>query len=131
MSYQDLPQLEACNEQLNAMPYVSDATRYNHVDWWERVTDGGGDCEDYALAKLNWLVARGWPVEYLRLACCYVETGEYHAVLAVDLPDQEQLVLDNRFPQPMPLGDLHRHGYIPDRIQERGGSQQFVEWRWA
>jgi len=123
--------LAEVNAEVNALPYVADGHRYKSPDFWARIDKDGGDCEDFAIGKLNRLVERGWPIEQLRLACCYVETGEYHAVLAVDLEDR-QMVLDNRFPWPMTLDDLSVKGYKPDIIQAHGGAQvEWREWLWT
>lgn len=113
------------NEIVNQLPYQSDAHRYGQADFWERADGKGNDCEDYALGKLHRLLERGWPVEKLRLACCYVETGDYHAVLEV-----EGLVLDNRYTFPMLFFELAGKGYRPDRIQRVGGSREWTDWKW-
>jgi predicted transglutaminase-like cysteine proteinase len=74
--------------------YVSDAAAYGRADYWEPA-EGAGDCEDYALAKCRRLVALGWSRDSLRIACCWTEANEYHAVLTVDT-DLGTFVLDNR-----------------------------------
>lgn len=93
-------ELEEVNSIANAnIHYKSDTELYNQIEQWEdalTVGQGEGDCEDYALAKRHMLMRRGWDPDILRLACCWVETGEYHAVLVVHL-DGVDWVLDNRF----------------------------------
>lgn len=100
-------QLEEVNAAVNALPYQSEATE----DWCPAID--GGDCDSYATAKLQRLVAMGWPVEKLRLACCFVEPSanpdkakRYHAVLLADTPDNGTWVLDNRHPYPVPWDEL-------------------------
>lgn len=115
-------ELEQVNAEVNALPYVDDAARYGEPEFWERIDAGGGDCEDYALGKLNALLARGWPIAALRLACCYVETGEYHGVLLADLGGQTY-VLDNRHPRVM---EYNLMNYKFDRWQKAGGSREWV-----
>lgn len=130
MSYPDKKDLEFVNSQVNALPYVADAHRYKTPEFWAKIDKDGGDCEDAAIGKLNRLVEMGWPIEPLRLATCYVGTGEYHAVLVADL-DDGQVVLDNRYPWPMSLNDLHIKGYKPDTIQAHGGARlDWREWKW-
>ena len=117
------------NSEVNKNPYLSDTEQYQLADLWTPIDSRGGDCEDYAIAKLLKLHAAGMPIESLRLACCYVETGEYHAVLVVAFEDKEY-VLDNRYPDPQTLNDLQAIGYKPDVIQRLGGSKEWVEWKW-
>lgn len=132
MSYPEANDLAFVNTEVNALPYVSDAHRYKSADFWARIDKEGGDCEDFAIGKLNRLIERGWPIEALRLGCCYAETGEYHAVLEVKQADGKVRVLDNRYPWPMPLKDLHDEGYRLDEIQAHGGARfEWCEWKWG
>lgn len=87
MTFDDL---RVVNAKVNLLPYVSEVG-----DDWQPITEAGDDCDSYATAKYERLVALGWPKSALRLATCWVETGEYHAVLLADL-GQETWVLDNR-----------------------------------
>lgn len=122
-----LADLAEVNEEVNSLPYVADADRYGRPEFWAEISASGGDCEDFAIGKLNRLAARRWPIESLRLAACYVETGEYHAVLVAGTPTGD-MVLDNRKPDPIPVSELAVIGYRPDRIQEAGGSKTWVRW---
>ncbi len=118
------------NAEVNKLPYVADAEKYELEDFWADITEAGsGDCDDYAIAKLRRLVKLGWPIEALHLACCYVETGEYHAVLVVEAPRARQaFMLDNRQEEPVPLESLELIGYVPERIQQVGGQPGWVQW---
>lgn len=87
--------LNLVNAKVNLLPYVAEVG-----DDWTPIADAGGDCDSYATAKYERLVHMGWPRQWLRLATCWVETGEYHAVLLVDLNGQTWC-LDNRYPHPM------------------------------
>lgn len=78
----------------NATQYKSDMTLYENSEFWT-IANGAGDCEDYALAKREKLIEAGWPRECVKLACCWTDTGVYHAVLTVDTTDGTY-VLDNR-----------------------------------
>jgi predicted transglutaminase-like cysteine proteinase len=94
VKYSDLEQV---NKQINAIPYKSEVD-----EDWTPITEfkDGNDCDSYATAKMEELYKRGWPLSKMRLATCWVETGEYHAVLLCDLDDYTY-VLDNRYPYPM------------------------------
>lgn len=118
-----LDQLKLVNAKVNLLPYKSDADRYGQPEWWDEINGSGGDCEDFAIAKMRRLLADGWPISSLRLATCYVETGEYHAVLLADL-DGQTYVLDNRYPHPM------EHDMLPyewHKLQVAGTQT----WEWA
>jgi predicted transglutaminase-like cysteine proteinase len=56
-----------------------------------------GDCEDYALAKRDRLLALGWPPEALFLAVGYHPQFGLHAVL-IARTDRGDMVLDSRTP---------------------------------
>ena len=81
--------LNAVNSRVNELPYD-----FCVAELWNVPTDHAA-CSNYAVEKMHRLIDLGWPKESLRLACCYVETGEYHAVLCVDWEGQTW-VLDNR-----------------------------------
>jgi predicted transglutaminase-like cysteine proteinase len=112
--------------------YKTDAEKYFTPEFWE-AADGEGDCEDYALAKRNRLLALGVPLQDLRLCVVFTETEEGqrrlrlkragvmetegdHAVLVVR-DSRSDWILDNRFAQPMALSDTP---YVIDRIQIAG-----------
>jgi predicted transglutaminase-like cysteine proteinase len=98
-------ELRAVNQAINALPAIADAALYGRADFWEVIGARGGDCEDFALGKQAELARRGWPPESLRLATCWTEDGEYHAVLTVDCRGQTW-VLDNRYPDIEPFQAL-------------------------
>jgi len=56
-----------------------------------------GDCEDYALAKRDRLIALGWAPEALFLAVGYHQSYGLHAVL-IARTDEGDMVLDSRTP---------------------------------
>ena len=97
--------------------YRTDLDLYRQPEFWA-IADDAGDCEDYALAKRQRLLALGWPLEALRLATCRIETGEGHAVLTIDT-DAGAYVLDNRHAGVRAWRDLP---YQWDRRQAAGGS---------
>jgi len=89
--------LNLVNAKVNLLPYVAEVG-----DDWTPITEAGGDCDSYATAKYERLVALGWPRQWLRLATCWVEDGiGYHAVLLADDADGQTWVLDNRHGRPV------------------------------
>lgn len=87
--------LDRVNRRVNNdIRYRTDLDKYGRKDHWvENVREG--DCEDYALTKRFQLIAAGLDRASIRLATCWVETGEYHAVLLVDT-SKGTFCLDNR-----------------------------------
>lgn len=79
---------------------VSDERRFGVADNWssplETLSDGAGDCEDYAILKILALRHAGVASADLKLLIVYDRpTRSAHAVVAVRL-DERWLVLDNR-----------------------------------
>lgn len=108
--------------------YQSDQTLYQVPDFWE-VAKEVGDCEDFALRKLRELLARGWPVEQLRLAFCWVGSvapGNGHCVLIVEF-ENDLYILDNRLEGVYAVPDLDE--YVWHSCQEVGGSRTWVPCR--
>lgn len=91
---------ERINSDVNAsVTYKTDLEQYSKPEYW---VEAGtlGDCEDYALLKRQVLLKSGFERKDLHLACCWVETGEYHCVLLCRT-DKGWFVLDNRHALPM------------------------------
>lgn len=93
-------QLERVNQFFNAIPFVSDQEHWGRSDYWatpvELLISGGGDCEDFAIAKYFTLRQLGIPAEQLRIT--YVRAlrpRQAHMVLAYFTDDDEALILDN------------------------------------
>lgn len=95
-------QLMKVNKEINrSIRYRSDAAK----DIWE-VADKAGDCEDYAIRKLQTLVQdHGFPRGALTLAACRADRGRGHAVLLVH-SDRGVYVMDNLSPRVMPWQEL-------------------------
>jgi len=125
--YPGIVDLYEVNERINRLPYKADPPT---LDDWTPIDVKGGDCDSYMTAKLVALYRLGWPIVRLRMATCYVETGEYHAVLVVAPDSGGERVLDNRQRFPMLISELHDLGYRPDKIQRDGGSMEWVQWQW-
>lgn len=88
------------NGFLNRLEFVSDQQHWQKADYWatpaEFLASGGGDCEDFAIAKLFSLYLTGMGTDRLRLM--YVEAvaqRQAHMVLLYTPEGGEPLVLDN------------------------------------
>lgn len=95
-----LAQLRAVNRYINQWRYVDDRANYGKVDYWatprQLFHSGGGDCEDYAIAKYMSLRAMGWPADKLRIVVLQDQNlGIAHAVLSVEL-NGTFYILDNQ-----------------------------------
>jgi predicted transglutaminase-like cysteine proteinase len=94
-------QLDRVNSFFNGQEFVDDITHWNKKDYWatpiEFIATGGGDCEDFSIAKYFSMRALGVPANKLRLM--YVKAIRYnmaHMVLAYyEKPNAIPLVLDN------------------------------------
>ncbi len=91
--------LSEVNEEVNhSAVYVADEPGKDVWGPW-RLVNGlrAGDCDDYAVHKLQRLVALRYPRGALRLAVCQVGlTQLYHCVLLVYLANSDAVILDNR-----------------------------------
>lgn len=121
--------LERVNSEVNAFRYVSDVEQFGRPEFWQRIGESGvGDCEDYVLEKRARLLAAGVPVEHLRIACCFTETEEYHAVLIANDGEGGDWILDQRQPRMMSGDEARGLGYRGDILQVPGA---FMWERWA
>lgn len=101
--------LQAVNLYLNGIVGMYDAQSYQQEDYWasrgEFLSKGGGDCEDYAIAKYFTLKDLG--VSPQKMALCIVlekYTKSFHFVLLSYVDRQkEPLVLDNLSFKLLPL----------------------------
>ena len=89
-------QLNVINDEVNRRTYERDTDQYNKPDFWQRIKDGTGDCEDYALEKRAQMQLL-FPddKDAFRLAYVKTETGTGHAVLTIDTSNGT-MVADNR-----------------------------------
>jgi len=118
------------NGEVNSLPYKSDAELFGTPEFWAAITESGGDCEDFSIAKYHRLLQSGATPQQLRFATCFVEPSadpdkrnRYHCVLLIDL-DDTTYVLDNRYPNP------NEHNFVPyewHKIQIAGTQT----WEWA
>ena len=100
------------NRWVNAkMDYVEDQALYGRVDHWasagESLRLGRGDCEDYAIAKMQLLQASGVKANdmFLVIVRDLVRRAD-HALLVVRV-DGELLVLDNETDQILNADEVH------------------------
>lgn len=144
----DMELLEKVNVFFNRMEFVDDIIHWKQKDYWatpvEFLVTGGGDCEDFSLAKYFTLKAMGVDEEKLNLT--YVKAirlNQAHMVLTYHVtPEAEPLVLDNL------VGDIRpaskRTDLLPvysfngtglwlakarGRGQKVGGSDRLKRWR--
>ena len=95
-----IARLEAINRYVNRrVKFIDDSRQYGRADVWTAAADtlsrGRGDCEDYAIAKLQMLRRAGFADRDLYLAIVKdLITRADHAVLVVRTADR-MIVLDN------------------------------------
>lgn len=97
----DQVKLERVNRFFNQIQFVEDSIHWQQHDYWatpfEFLASGGGDCEDFAIAKYFTLVSLG--VDENKLTLTYVKAlklHQAHMVLAYyKAPAAEPLLLDS------------------------------------
>jgi predicted transglutaminase-like cysteine proteinase len=93
--------IQKVNVFINKFKFTSDLSHWGQEDYWatpvEFFASGGGDCEDFAIAKFFTLTTLGIPNE--RLSLIYVKAlrlNQSHLVLAYSsAPGKEPMILDN------------------------------------
>ncbi|WP_420349550.1 transglutaminase-like cysteine peptidase [Pelagibius sp.] len=92
---------EAELDHVNRLVNAQVQFRLDDRENWRPATTAG-DCEDFAIRKLELLVKRfAWPRRSLTLATCRAETGQGHAVLLAHT-SRGTYALDNRRADVMP-----------------------------
>lgn len=99
-----------------SMVYVTDQEHYGTAEKWVMMpSDGKGDCEDYALSKMELLRRAKVPVIIVaRVRSVQVKDDEMeggHAILELLLPNGSIAILDNRFNDLMLRSELEAKGY--------------------
>lgn len=108
--------LASFNRTVNSkIEYVSDQEHYGKTDRYVSLPeDGKGDCEDYALSKMELLFDLGFPVisnTKLVMIVVHAEGKRFgHAILAVRLPSGDVAYLDLNS-QLMTRAELEARGY--------------------
>lgn len=100
-------QIEAVNTWVNAHPYVEDWANWGLPDYWETPEEfltRGGDCEDFAITKYFSLIRLGFSPADLRIVVVKDQKLQmFHAILSVQRPGAETVVLDNQAAQIVPM----------------------------
>lgn len=88
--------LNVINDEVNRRHYTRDPDQYGKPDFWTRIKDGTGDCEDYAIEKrIQMQDLFKDDKDAFRLAYVKTETGGGHCVLTIDT-NNGTYVCDNR-----------------------------------
>lgn len=104
-------ELDAVNFAVNAkIAPVTDLELYGVVEFWAIPTDKG-DCEDYALLKRRYLIAKGWPTGSLLLTVVRDYEGEAHTVLTARTTSGD-FILDNKTDALLPNGAEGRYAFL-------------------
>jgi predicted transglutaminase-like cysteine proteinase len=98
LSEAQLAQLQLVNQQVNQeFGRAQDPSGYKLGDSWDVLSGGDkGDCEDFALTKMQRLVdTYGWNPRDLKVVTAYVpHIGEYHAMLGIRTTNRGLVLLD-------------------------------------
>ena len=120
-------QLREVNRHFNRYTYVSDSVAHGRTDHWstprEFVVAGGGDCEDYAIAKYYTLRQLGVPDDQLLLCLVYARRWTQHHMVLLYYPSPGAVpyVLDN-------LETRVRTGAQRDDLDYLGGTNESGTW---
>lgn len=93
--------LQVTNDFFNQFYFENETSYQGITDYWktpeEFITDGGGDCEDFSIAKYFTLLALELPVNTLRITYVKSKTlNQAHMVVTYyPTPQAEPLILDN------------------------------------
>lgn len=97
----ELKKLEVVNHFFNLLEYRSDIHQWGREDYWatplEFLVAGGGDCEDYTVAKYFTLIELGVPDDKLLITYVkHLQLNVAHMVLSYyPTPESTPLILDN------------------------------------
>ena len=115
-------QLQRVNRYANTRDYILDIDNYGVDDYWaipREFLPNGGDCEDYAIAKLFSLRWLGFAREDLRIVVVQdTNLRVPHAVLAVARGD-DIVILDNQVSEVLSQGQIVHYAPVYS-INERG-----------
>ncbi len=126
--------LQRINELVNKQAvYLADKVGQDRWGPW-RIVNGlrRGDCEDYAIHKLQALIANGFPRGALRLAVCEIipkgldhsrSAPVYHCVLLVyETGNPKPLILDNRRDKilRMDVGPANEYKWLMEELPGQG-----------
>lgn len=144
----ELEKISRVNTFFNRLDFTDDRTLWQQEDYWatpiEFLARGGGDCEDFSIAKFFTLKAMG--LDEKRLAITYVKAlglNQAHMVLTYyPSPGAEPLILDNltskvlpasRRPDLLPVYTFNGAGLWIAKQRGRGqmvgSSKRLKNWR--
>jgi Predicted periplasmic protein len=84
------------NQSINQYPFIKDkGDTWKTPDQFKQ--DGGGDCEDYSIAKMDKLAKAGIPLKDMQIVIIRQNNIFSHAILAVRR-GQQTYYLDNHYP---------------------------------
>jgi predicted transglutaminase-like cysteine proteinase len=134
---QQLAQLRAINNRVNAIPYQGLGVDQAADNWIDAPATGEvWECRDYTVAKAKALREAGWPVADMFVVLCWIEAEppapgrapvrQYHAVLGCRAGG-DIYILDNRTPdiydwRSPPFPYLWAHQQIPGTVEFRDAS---------
>lgn len=91
--------VENVNNTINSYTYISNSREKPNRRWQtplEFFRQGGGSCQDFAIAKYLWLEHLGVPEDKLRIAIVYDKQRQLPHALSLVYTDSGILVLDNQ-----------------------------------
>ena len=100
--------MDEANRSVNSNSnYKKDIDQYGNLEKWDFMSPGGsGDCEDFALTKLQKLLNKGYPIGALKLTTGNGPNGAGHAWLTVQT-DEGDFGLDNNYSKVMPSDQMN------------------------
>lgn len=105
----ELQKISLVNDFFNQnLVYTNDVDQYNAKEYWaalpETMKSGGGDCEDFAIAKYDTLRSLGVDQSALRITNVTSNEGPHMVLLySPDGQFKDPLVLDNAHEEMLPL----------------------------
>ena len=100
------------NNYVNNIKYVKDSDGWNISDYWAtpaQFFEKGGDCEDYAIAKLSILKKMGFKNKEMRVVVLKdIYKNIIHSILVVKI-NKQQYILDNNIPKVINANEIRHY----------------------
>lgn len=107
--------LEEINDYVNTnFGHIEDGENYDNWQFLNEFSNPSGDCEDFALTKIQMLLDLGWDIDRLQLMAGETDGGIGHAWVLVD----GVYVLDNDFGSVTTIDAMVAKGYKKLRDQK-------------
>ena len=104
---EEVDKIVAAHMFMNTFKYKSDSDLWGTNDYWatpmQMLKSGGGDCEDYAIAKYFMLRHMGVDDDKLKITYVVKENLGHMVLLYYPIKDKEPFVLDNLMWEILPL----------------------------